>query len=80
MQHFFFNFRKDGILVRDCEGQSLEGLDEAIAQATRMAWYVKDAEKPGANADGRQIEICNEVGLTVQIVSVKHVAEEGMLP
>ena len=71
MQHFFFNLRSDGVLVKDYVGETLGDLDEAIAQAVDMAQHLGDAEKSGANVEGRQIEICSETGLTVQVIAVK---------
>lgn len=80
MQHFFFNIRDDSVLIRDNEGQPFKDLDQAIALAKRMAWHANVEVAPEAKVDQRRIEICNEVGLTVQIVSVRKVAEEGSTP
>jgi hypothetical protein len=80
MRHFFFNIRDDSVLVRDDEGQPLEDLDQAIALAKRMAWHANAEAAPRSEIDRRCIEICNEVGLTVQVVSVQTVADEGTTP
>jgi hypothetical protein len=75
MQHFYFDRRTDGILVKDYTGYTLPDLDAAIEQARQMAKSMGDDAAPGGGFDNRQIEICNEAHLPIQVVSVKLVAD-----
>jgi hypothetical protein len=79
MQHFFFNIRDDHVLVRDREGQLLDGLDQAVALATRMAWHARAEANSDDEIGSRRIEICDGFGRTMDAVSVRVVALEAAM-
>jgi hypothetical protein len=75
MQHFYFDRRSDGVLVRDYTGHTLPDLEAAIEEARQMAKSLGDKADVSGGFDNRQIEICNEAHLPIQVISVKLVAD-----
>lgn len=75
MHQFFFNQRSDGVLVKDYIGETLQDLDKAISQAQAIARRLREVRKSGGTVGVQQIEICDETGLTVHVVTVVRIIE-----
>lgn len=68
--YYFFNVITPSGTIKDIEGTELSSLEEARAEAISDARaLISAALRGGRDLSGRSIEICNEAGETVLIVT-----------
>lgn len=78
MPRYFFHVREGQALSRDSEGQILPNVDAARGEAIAASREILgDKLLHGGSLNTRQIEIADETGHVVDVVSINDVLYEG---
>jgi hypothetical protein len=78
MPHYYFHVREGGTLSRDEEGQDLPNVEAARREAIASSREILgDKLLHGGSLDHRQIEIADETGHVVDVVSSNDVLFKG---
>jgi hypothetical protein len=78
---YYFNIVSPPGVVQDIEGTELTSLEEARAEAIKDARFLMSgAIRQGRDISGRSMEICNEAGDVVMVVTFREAISGSDLP